>query len=177
VVLASSHEDEKSWTGDPYSIFTACLLEAMAGKGARRADGYARILDVIAYLFEEVPKRAPAPQHPLLNKAEKLSANFPICFYAGGAKSPPGFHLQPEEPRPLPGFLNLRKRRRMQTRLETLESEYEIREQKLKALRAALAKEAGVAVRFQLEKEILEEETWLADLDEQMEQIETVLGK
>src|SRR5207237_7335820 len=34
VVMASSLENEVSWTGTPYSVFTTCLMEALAGKGA-----------------------------------------------------------------------------------------------------------------------------------------------
>ena len=48
VVVASSREDEYSFTGTPYSIFTACLLEALAGKASLSKDGYARILDVLS---------------------------------------------------------------------------------------------------------------------------------
>ncbi|NET58049.1 MAG: hypothetical protein F6K47_18405 [Symploca sp. SIO2E6] len=90
VIVASSHEDEKSYIGDdPYSIFTACLLEALQGKGAKGKDGYARIMEVLSYLFQEVPKRAPLPQHPLVKKAD-LGDNFPLCYYAGGSKFLPG---------------------------------------------------------------------------------------
>ena len=50
VILASSRKDEVSWTGQPYSVFTAVLLEAMAGYGAFEQDGYARILDLAMWV-------------------------------------------------------------------------------------------------------------------------------
>lgn len=44
VVITSSHEHEKSYVGTDYSIFTACLLEALEGKAAVQKDGFARYL-------------------------------------------------------------------------------------------------------------------------------------
>jgi len=41
VVLAPSRRDEVSWTGSPYSVFTAALMEGLAGYGAFEQDGYA----------------------------------------------------------------------------------------------------------------------------------------
>ncbi|NES18461.1 MAG: hypothetical protein F6K41_05930 [Symploca sp. SIO3E6] len=100
VIVASSQEDEKSYIGygDPYSIFTTCLLEALQGKAAVNKDGYARILDILIYLFNQVPQRAPAPQHPLVKKMLDLGDNFPLCYYAGGSKSLPGESDSPQPP-------------------------------------------------------------------------------
>jgi len=84
VVIASSNEEQYSYTGNPYSVFTACLLEAMQGKASMVEDGYARILNVLTYLFEQVPKRTFEKQKPFVNKVLDLSDNFPLCYYAGG---------------------------------------------------------------------------------------------
>lgn len=95
VVVASSREDEKSYTGNPYSVFTTCLLEALAGKAARNQDGFARILDVLTYLIEQVPQRTSGLQyqfgiqHPFVNNVSNLDENFALCYYAGGSKYVP----------------------------------------------------------------------------------------
>jgi len=96
VVIASSREDEKSYTGDPYSIFTNCLLEALAGKATRNQDGFARILDIVTYLIEQVPlktsdssKYRSGQQHPFVNNISNLDENFALCYYAGGSKDVP----------------------------------------------------------------------------------------
>lgn len=56
VVIASSRENEYSYTGTPYSVFTTCLMEALRGKAAVKKDGLAHILDVLSYLFDQVPR-------------------------------------------------------------------------------------------------------------------------
>ena len=67
VVIASSTEREVSFTGTPYSVFTTCLIEALEGKAAvYNKDGFARILDILIYLLNEVPKRTSERQHPFI---------------------------------------------------------------------------------------------------------------
>lgn len=88
VIVASSRKEEYSYTGAPYSIFTTCLLEALAGRGTKNKDGYARVLDILTYLFDTVPLRAGSvgSQHPFVNNIRNLDDNFPLCYYAGGSK-------------------------------------------------------------------------------------------
>ena len=88
LIVASSRKEEKSYIGKPYSVFTTCLLEALAGKGTKNKDGYARVLDVLTYLFDTVSLRAASsgPQHPFVNNIRDLDDNFPLCYYAGGSK-------------------------------------------------------------------------------------------
>ncbi|MEH2370175.1 caspase family protein [Nostoc sp.] len=87
VILASSRKDEVSWTGQPYSVFTAALLEAMAGYGAFEQDGYARILDLAMWLGRKVPERTQDKQHPII-KISNLEDNFALAWYAAGEKRP-----------------------------------------------------------------------------------------
>lgn len=87
VVIASSRKDEYSLTGRPYSVFTAALLEGLAGYGAFERDGYARVLDVAMWVGRKVPERTQDRQHPIL-KISNLADNYAIAWYAGGAKSP-----------------------------------------------------------------------------------------
>ena len=63
-------------------------MEALARRGAASQDGFARVLNVLAYVFEEVPKRRGpgSPQHPFVKKVYGLGDNSPVCYYAGGAK-------------------------------------------------------------------------------------------
>jgi hypothetical protein len=87
VVLASSRKDEQSWTGKPYSVFTAALLEGLAGYGAFERDSYARVLDVAMYVGRMVPERTKDKQHPIV-KVSNLEDNFALAYYAAGEKEP-----------------------------------------------------------------------------------------
>lgn len=87
VVIGSSHRDEKSWAGNPYSVFTTALLEAFAGYGAFEHDGYARVLDLALWVGRKTPERTGDKQHPIL-KVGNLTDNFALAWYAGGAKNP-----------------------------------------------------------------------------------------
>lgn len=174
VVIASSREDEYSYTGQPYSAFTDCLLEALQGKAAVNKDGYARILDVMIYLFDQVPNRASGSQHPFVNKVLDLGDNFPLCYYAGGSKFLPGEALTPEVI-PTTTGLTAGQKRRLEHKRDTLQAEWDIRSEKLKRMQADLAIEAGTAVKFQLEKQLLYEEARLARLGDELDEIEEVL--
>jgi len=48
---------------------------------------FARILDILIYLFREVPQKSNNVQHPFLKKALDLGDNFPICYYPNNVKS------------------------------------------------------------------------------------------
>lgn len=174
VVVASSRENEYSYTGNPYSAFTACLLEALQGKAAVNKDGYARILDVLIYLFDQVPKRALGPQHPFVNKVLELGDNFPLCYYAGGSKFLSG-ESPSSEPNPAPTSLNSGQRRRMEQKREGLEGEWNLRSEKVKRMRADFAIETATAVKFQLEQQLLDEEARLAHLGAELDAVEQAL--
>ena len=175
VVVASSREDELSWTGNPYSIFTACLLEALQGKATVNQDGYARILDILIYIFNEVPKRASGPQHPFVKKILDLGDNFPLCYYAGGSKFLPGETPTPDST-PAQTILTAGKRRRLEQRRDTLQSEWNLRSEIVKRMRVDLAIETGTAVKFQLEQQLLEREAKLAYLETELDSIEQALS-
>ena len=87
VVIASSRKDEQSWTGKPYSVFTAALLQGLAGYGAFERDGYARVLDLAMYVGRMVPDRTGDKQHPIV-KVSNLADNFALAYYAAGGKEP-----------------------------------------------------------------------------------------
>jgi hypothetical protein len=177
VVVASSREDEYSYTGQPYSAFTDCLLEALQGKATvnkENKDGYARILDVMIYLFDQVPKGASGPQHPFVNKVLDLGDNFPLCYYAGGSKFLPG-EVPVAEANLTTSSLTVGQRRRLAHRQDTLQAEWDLRSEKVKRMRAAVAIETGTALRFQLEKQLLDEEAQLARLGDELDEIEQAL--
>lgn len=174
VVVASSREDEYSYTGQPYSAFTDCLVEALQGKGAVNKDGYARILDILVYLFHQVPKRASGPQHPFVNKVLDLGDNFPLCYYAGGSKFLSG-EAATIETSPVSTSLTPGQRRRSQQKLDALQAEFDIRSEKLRQMKKALAIEAGTAVKFQLEQQLLDEEAKLAYLNDELDKLESAL--
>jgi hypothetical protein len=87
VVIASSRKDEQSYAGEPYSIFTAAVLEGLAGYGAFEQDGYARVLDLALYVGRQVPGRTEEAQHPII-KVSNLEDNFALAYYAAGEKQP-----------------------------------------------------------------------------------------
>lgn len=104
VIIASSMEKEVSYAGEPYSAFTAALIEALCGRGVAVQDGYVRVSDLARYTGEMVPKRTRDRQHPILHFEH--ADNFKVAYYAGGddaAKAPPF-----EEPKiePHPGAWN-----------------------------------------------------------------------
>ncbi|GGA38712.1 caspase family protein [Okeania sp. KiyG1] len=86
VIIASSRKDEVSWTGKQYTVFTAALLEALAGYGAFEEDGYARVLGIAMWVGCKVPERTGDRQHPII-KISNLKNNFALAWYAGGKKS------------------------------------------------------------------------------------------
>lgn len=87
VLIASSRQDEYSYTGHPYSVFTDELLRALAGYGAFEKDGYARVLDTALWLARRVPARTGDRQNPII-KVSHLEDNFALAYYAGGDKAP-----------------------------------------------------------------------------------------
>jgi hypothetical protein len=66
-------------------------------------------------------------------------------------------------------------RQRMERRQANLQTEWDLRNQKIQRLRSALAIEAGTLIKFQLEKELAEEEAQLAQLSEELDQIEQTI--
>lgn len=175
VVVASSREDEYSLTGDPYSVFTACLVEALSGRAALSKDGYARILDVLRYLFDHVPRRTSDRQHPFVNKVSDLTDNFPICYYAGGSKQVHGEGAPAELETSTGPRLTEGQRQRLQQELGRLQAEWDTRNAKVDKMRRGLAIESGVAASFQLEQQLIIEEAELDKLNTRMQEIERIL--
>ena len=100
VVLASSRQDEQSHIliGDPLSLFTKTLLEALAGYGTTQQDGYARVLDVASYVARRVPSRY-AHQHPIISASH--ADNFAIAYYAGGQSQPKAVAWDAQQQQPI----------------------------------------------------------------------------
>lgn len=58
-IMASCQDDQKSYGDDDQSFFTQCLLEVLSGKHKRPfTDPEISMMDVVEFIFEEVPKRA-----------------------------------------------------------------------------------------------------------------------
>jgi hypothetical protein len=64
-------------------------------------------------------------------------------------------------------------RRRSQQKLDALEVEFDIRSEKFKQMKKAVAIEAGTAVKFQLEQQLLDEEAKLAHLSDELDKIKS----
>jgi hypothetical protein len=100
-LIASSTADELSYAGRPYSAFTLALVEALAGQGVSRRDGYVRWTDLALHAREKVPQRTKDRQHPIIDLDQ--ADNFVLGYYAGGAADPKAlpFAAAPEiEPEP-----------------------------------------------------------------------------
>lgn len=82
VIIASSQADEVSYTGKPYSAFTAALIEALCGTGMCKKDGYVRVADLAMYIGKIVPQCTDNLQNPILNFDS--ADNFVLAYYAGG---------------------------------------------------------------------------------------------
>jgi hypothetical protein len=82
VLIASSTEDEVSYTGKPYSVFTGSLIEAFCGQGVAKKDGFVRVADLIGHCRERVPQLTKNKQHPVLHFEQ--ADNFVVAYYAGG---------------------------------------------------------------------------------------------
>jgi hypothetical protein len=102
VLIASSREDEVSFAGRPYSVFTLGLIEALSGVGVAKEDGYVRVADLAMHTRETVPARTAGRQHPILHFEQ--ADNFAIAYYAGGDAKPKGvpFSVEPAF-EPVPG--------------------------------------------------------------------------
>jgi hypothetical protein len=166
VVVASSLEDEKSYYNSQYSYFTECLLEGLQGKASVKKDGYARILDILIYLFDQVPVRSPGEQHPFVKKMLDFGENFPLCYYAGGSKFMPG-ELPSSEQDIAPTVLTTGQRQRLQEKLEEIvKPDYDLQLKKVALLRKA---------KNRTPKDSIEEEAALAQLKSELEEIEQAL--
>jgi nucleoside phosphorylase len=71
--------------------------------------------------------------------------------------------------------MNPQQKQRLGQRQQVLQSEWNLRNEKLNQLRKALAIETGVAVKFQLEQQIQEEEAQLQQLDNELNSLEQAL--
>lgn len=162
VIVASSRDNEVSWTSTPYSLFTTCLLEALDGKGS--SDGYARVLNVLAYLMQEVPKRQPN-QHPVVRKMLDLDDNFAICFH--DAASQPDQAAAPRGARKT--MPNSEPSSTIDERyLASLNEAADLHVSKIARLRRALAISADPMQQFAYEQQIVDEEKNLAALQEKI---------
>ncbi|MDX9954917.1 MAG: caspase family protein, partial [Anaerolineae bacterium] len=103
VLIASSREDEVSYAGKPYSAFTLALIEALAGVGVAKKDGFVRVADLALHAREVVPGRTKGKQHPILHFEH--ADNYVIAYYAGGDVQSKGlpFAAEAVEIEPEPG--------------------------------------------------------------------------
>ncbi|NJP12347.1 MAG: toll/interleukin-1 receptor domain-containing protein [Leptolyngbyaceae cyanobacterium RU_5_1] len=94
--------------------------------------------------------------------------------------SPAGQSSKPDKPHSttlpnLSGNLTTMQRQRLEQRRDRLQEEWTLRSSKLKQLRSAYAIETSAAVKFQLQQQIEAEETQLAQLEAELNDIEQTL--
>ncbi|WP_162260240.1 caspase family protein [Terrabacter sp. Root181] len=175
VIVASSRDDEMSYVGNTFSTFTECVLEAFAGRGAHSADGFARILDVLAYVLGQVPKRAGAlggVQHPFVNRIDGLDENFPVCYYAGGSKAIPGGGSPVASPLPMPHW----QKADLAARRQTLQANLQVFGLQIDALRNAQVIENDPLTRFKYDQQLLERMALHSQAATDIETIDALLG-
>ena len=174
VVVASSRDDEYSYVGEAYSVFTEVLLEALTGRGAAREDGFARVLNVLAYLFEEVPKRrgqGRPPQHPFVKKVYGLGDNFPICYYAGGAKVLPASFGAEAAPN-----LDHFAREMLEKRRDSLQQQVRTYATIVASVEQAIAIETNAVNHIKTEEQLRREEARLGKVYDDLRATEEALG-
>lgn len=176
VIIASSQENESSFAGKPYSAFTKCLLEALSGKGTKHYDGYAKILDVLSYLFKEVPIQTKDKQHPFLNTASNLSENFAVCYYAGGDKEISGVADSTEQTIETTANSSSTLRTRLQSKLDRLNLNWKVLHNKIGVIEKSYLVEAGVLIKIQLQQELVDSKAELSNLESQIKEIEDEIG-
>lgn len=96
ILIGSSHANELSYAGRPYSAFTYALIQGLCGVGAAQQDGYVRATDLAMYASRIVPTLTNDKQHPVLDIAK--ADNFILGYYAAGDVQPKG--LPPELAQP-----------------------------------------------------------------------------
>ncbi|MFN6564950.1 MAG: hypothetical protein RMY28_034850 [Nostoc sp. ChiSLP01] len=69
-----------------------------------------------------------------------------------------------------------RKRRRLEQEMDSLEQQYKLASEKLNRLRQALALEVDPSTKMKLEKQTEQAQTDLNQINEQLEQVEQLLG-
>jgi nucleoside phosphorylase len=71
--------------------------------------------------------------------------------------------------------MNPQQKQRLEERKETLQTEWNLRNEKLRQLRQASAIEAGIAAKFQLDKQIQDEEKLISQLEDELNALEQSL--
>lgn len=169
IMIASSSENEFSYTDKPYSVFTTCLIEALSGKASSNKEGYAKIMDVMGYLLEEVPprakKRANGEQHPVISQINNLNANFPVCFFDGGKKQSAIINKSETV------SITNSKRERLEKTHASLQNIWNIQNEKANRIRESVAVETNPANKYQYELELINA---IKDLDKTIAEIEDI---
>jgi len=164
IYIGSCRDNELSWTDGMYSVFTRCLLEGLSGNGEQKT---IRVLDLLAYLFQEVPTRAPEPQHPVLVKATDLGENFSVCL----SEKYKGTTAKKENE-----FLTHGEIVRMKMNLESLQAQYDLLVEKLSRMRKEIVIQNDIPAKFKLEHQLVEGEQDLSVIFAKITEIEVVLA-
>jgi uncharacterized caspase-like protein len=167
VVVASSHEGEKSQTNAQGSIFTNCLLEALRGKGRTDGDNAVRILSVLSYLLKEVPRRTDNQQKPFINKILNMNEDFVLCYAQVQKKD------EPENtgvPAPSISSISLTayQRGRLGKKRDELESSLKRYDEKIALLNGAVDIETDVLRRFQYQQQLFQELDKRTSIEEEL---------
>jgi hypothetical protein len=111
-VIASSQDDEDSIAWPDISVFTYALIEGLCGIGTWAPDGLVPVASLAMYTGRRVPWLTKDKQHPTLNF--ERADNYPVAYYAGGAKNLPASPLAPPPTATatLPAATNVRQRMR-----------------------------------------------------------------
>ena len=147
IIFSSSRDNELSYImpNDPNSLFTLTLIEAMNGSAQNNGqNSFINILEVLSYVFDQVPKRSEDKQHPFINKIENLSDNFSVCFL-------------PEDIRPKPIDLDTPiDLSSVHLELTGLKSNAELLVEKITFLKQQSIMQVDPNMKFMLDKQLLE---------------------
>lgn len=167
LIVGSSQDSEYSYISGDTSVFTSTLVEALSADPP-----VTKILDLLVYLFENVPERAAGPQHPLLVRAVDLLDNFPLVSPAQGATETTNYSEERSVQKK--GISNAR-RQRVNRQLDDANSEWSIYNEQISRLKDAIASETDVLVIFKYEKSLLEKESKISEISRRISDLEEQL--
>lgn len=174
VVMAGSTAQQKALELNTvkHGVYTYYLLKALSGEAARGKQ-FVSVDDVEKYVVDQCKRwgaKTGLIQEPTIEKAgmgdmvlvDWRDRNPPTQFAVASDAQIENLSVTQRS-----GFQQLSdfERRRRETQRSTLQSEWDLRTEKLAQLRQAYAIEAGAAMKFQLEKQIQAEEEAIKGLE------------
>lgn len=185
VVMAGSTAQQKALELGTvkHGVYTYYLLKALSGEADRAKKSFVSVDDVEKYVTDQFKRWAASTgllQEPTIEK----SGMGDMILADWRDRTPPAFSMPVSEAQPQDGIAQRSssqprtgfEQQRQEKQHATLQSEWNIRTEKLERLRQAFAIETDAARKFQLEKQIQSEEEEIKRLESKLSDIEQDSG-